>query len=91
MSNYVAACCSTAVVAEDACAVFAEAVAAVAGVDVSANGGWGGIGGTVPPITGDPLGNAPTRGRPVSGQDESGGLASSGPAALRFDGLPGVE
>ena len=72
----------------DAAVVVDVAIAAVAW---SAKRGGRGEGGTVPPITDVPPGNSPTSGQDMSGQDGDVDHAPYGPAALRFDGLPGLS
>ena len=71
-------------------AAAASDVVAAADVVVTMSVGLGGgEGGAAPSISVAPSSNAPTKGRLVSGQDVDGGPAPYGPAALRFDGLPG--
>jgi len=65
----------------------------VVAVGVAMSAGLGGRGeeGAASSIIDVPSGNAPTRGRHVSGQDGNGGPAPYGLAALGFDGLPGLS
>ena len=89
LGRVVAADCSANCVLTTAAAASDVVVAAAIAVAMSVGLGGRGEGGAAPSITDVPYGNAPTRGRPVSGQDWNGGPAPYGLAALRFDGLHG--